>query len=68
MHIFIKEEKYVEEEDEEEGAKGKIDREGTVIRERERERGYGEDSVTEVAMDITELVGGGEVVRRKGSG
>lgn len=36
--------------------------------EREREiEGYREDSVTEVAMDVTELVGGGEVVRRKGS-
>jgi hypothetical protein len=32
------------------------------------EGGYREDSVTEVAMDVTELVGGGEVVRRKGSG
>lgn len=29
---------------------------------------YREDSVTEVAMDVTELVGGGEVVGRKGGG
>ena len=43
------------------------------VRERELERSirgyvYGEDSVTEIAMDVTELVRRGEVVRWKSSG
>lgn len=46
------------------GAKHKYsnqeEREIREIRERE---GYRQDSVAEVAMDITQLIGGGEVVR-----